>query len=151
MKKMPCQPSLTIFGFAALLTGPVMAGQLVYHPVNPNFGGSPLNGSVLLNEANAQNVLLKKQQTNANAASASTQSLSDQFIRTLESSLLSGLAQQVTNAIFPSTGSGPTSGKVVFGDQEVDFSRGLENITLNIINRSTGATTSIQVPNARLQ
>ncbi|MGQ0698575.1 MAG: curli assembly protein CsgF [Panacagrimonas sp.] len=31
------------------------ASPLVYVPVNPSFGGNPLNGSVLLNEAQAQN------------------------------------------------------------------------------------------------
>ncbi len=31
------------------------ASELVYTPKNPNFGGSPLNGSVLLNQAQAQN------------------------------------------------------------------------------------------------
>ena len=31
------------------------ATEMVYTPVNPSFGGSPLNGPVLLNSANAQN------------------------------------------------------------------------------------------------
>lgn len=31
------------------------ATEIVYAPVNPSFGGSPLNGSVLLNAAQAQN------------------------------------------------------------------------------------------------
>lgn len=36
-------------------TAPAGATPLVYTPVNPSFGGNPLNGSVLLNEANAIN------------------------------------------------------------------------------------------------
>src|SRR3974390_2577099 len=31
------------------------ATSIVYTPVNPSFGGNPLNGPVLLNSANAQN------------------------------------------------------------------------------------------------
>ena len=31
------------------------AADLTYTPVNPNFGGSPLNGSFLLNQAAANN------------------------------------------------------------------------------------------------
>jgi curli production assembly/transport component CsgF len=30
------------------------ASGIVYHPVNPTFGGNPLNGSTLLSEAQAQ-------------------------------------------------------------------------------------------------
>lgn len=42
---------------AAVFSAPasVLASPLVYIPVNPSFGGNPLNGSVLLNEAQAQN------------------------------------------------------------------------------------------------
>lgn len=39
----------------ALPLSAALAGPLVYVPVNPSFGGNPLNGSVLLNEAQAQN------------------------------------------------------------------------------------------------
>jgi len=31
------------------------ASELIYYPLNPSFGGSPLNGSVLLGSAQAQN------------------------------------------------------------------------------------------------
>ncbi|WP_226944972.1 curli assembly protein CsgF, partial [Pseudomonas aeruginosa] len=33
---------------------PAMATELVYAPVNPSFGGNPLNGTYLLNNATAQ-------------------------------------------------------------------------------------------------
>ncbi|CAM5782623.1 curli assembly protein CsgF [Castellaniella caeni] len=44
---------------AALAAGPLMlgsasAGQLTYTPVNPSFGGNPLNGSYMLQSAQAQ-------------------------------------------------------------------------------------------------
>jgi curli production assembly/transport component CsgF len=31
-----------------------VASEIVYHPVNPTFGGNPLNGSALLSQAQAQ-------------------------------------------------------------------------------------------------
>ncbi|WP_353150135.1 curli assembly protein CsgF [Pollutimonas bauzanensis] len=37
------------------LAGQAAATELVYYPFNPSFGGSPLNGSVLLNSALATN------------------------------------------------------------------------------------------------
>lgn len=33
---------------------PASAGQLLYNPVNPSFGGNPLNGPTLLQSAQAQ-------------------------------------------------------------------------------------------------
>ena len=42
--------SISLFGVSV-----VHAAPLYYTPTNPSFGGNPLNGSVLLNNANAQN------------------------------------------------------------------------------------------------
>jgi curli production assembly/transport component CsgF len=39
---------------ASTAAGPALASQMVYHPVNPTFGGNPLNGSSLLSTAQAQ-------------------------------------------------------------------------------------------------
>lgn len=36
-----------------LFAGPVIASQLIYTPVNPSFGGNPLNGPYLLQKAQA--------------------------------------------------------------------------------------------------
>ena len=33
---------------------PALASEIVYHPVNPTFGGNPLNGTPLLSTAQAQ-------------------------------------------------------------------------------------------------
>lgn len=38
----------------SLLSGSAFAGQLLYTPVNPSFGGNPLNGPNLLQSAQAQ-------------------------------------------------------------------------------------------------
>ncbi|MGX5915680.1 curli assembly protein CsgF [Aliidiomarina sp. Khilg15.8] len=38
-----------------LFAGSASATQLVYEPVNPSFGGNPMNGSFLLQKAQAQN------------------------------------------------------------------------------------------------
>jgi curli production assembly/transport component CsgF len=36
------------------VSAPAFASELVYHPVNPTFGGNPLNGAPLLSQAQAQ-------------------------------------------------------------------------------------------------
>ena len=48
---------LALLASAAILSvapGAALAGQLLYTPVNPSFGGNPLNGPNLLNSAQAQ-------------------------------------------------------------------------------------------------
>jgi curli production assembly/transport component CsgF len=44
----------TIITIGITASAPAFASELVYHPVNPTFGGNPLNGSFLLSTAQAQ-------------------------------------------------------------------------------------------------
>lgn len=44
----------TALVIAVAATSSASAGQLVYQPTNPSFGGNPLNGSWLLGQAQAQ-------------------------------------------------------------------------------------------------
>lgn len=124
---------------ALALTGAAHAQELVYTPVNPSFGGNPFNSAHLLGIANAQN------DTDAPATgSSSRDAQADLFVRQLQSRLLSGLAGEVTNAIF---GDDPQeSGRIVFGSQTIEFFRGLDSITLNIFDADLGTTTEIVIP-----
>ena len=49
--KMACRPSrrvwLTLAAALVLLAGPSLATELVYRPINPNFGGNPFNDGIL--------------------------------------------------------------------------------------------------------
>ncbi|MGA7810594.1 curli assembly protein CsgF [Bradyrhizobium sp.] len=48
-------PKVIIVAVAAICVSvPASASEMVYHPVNPTFGGNPLNGSFLLSTAQAQ-------------------------------------------------------------------------------------------------
>lgn len=124
---------------AAMGVWTVSAQELVYEPVNPTFGGNPFNSSHLLAIANAQD------DTEPPASdSSSSDPQADLFVRQLQSRLLSGLAAEVTDAIF---GENPQeSGRVVFGDQTIEFYRGLDEITLTIFDAATGSTTEIVIP-----
>jgi curli production assembly/transport component CsgF len=44
--------SMVVIGMET--TAPAFASEMVYHPVNPTFGGNPLNGTFLLSTAQAQ-------------------------------------------------------------------------------------------------
>ncbi|NIM30037.1 MAG: curli production assembly protein CsgF [Pseudomonas stutzeri] len=73
-----------------LLSAGASATELVYTPVNPSFGGSPLNGAWLLGNAQAQN---NKKDPDALDRSSllSNQSALDRFTSQLESRLLGDL------------------------------------------------------------
>lgn len=120
-----------------LCAGSAAAQQLTYTPINPTFGGNPFNSSHLLATANAQNQFLPKSST----FTAPTQA--EQFASQLQSTILAGVAQQVSNAIF---GDNPQqSGTISFGGTTVNFSRQLGSITINITD-TKGVTTTIVVP-----
>ncbi|MGI9499808.1 MAG: curli assembly protein CsgF [Geminicoccaceae bacterium] len=111
------------------------ASELVYKPVNPNFGGNPFNDGILLGTANAQNKFEREREE---------RDPTEQFVRSLQSRLFSGLARQVEDAIF---GDDPQdSGVFTVGDQQVSFNRGLEFITLEISNTSDGSSTVVEIP-----
>lgn len=123
---------LVATAFAAL--GSASAQELVYEPINPSFGGDSFNSAHLLAIANAQN--------SYDPPTTETSEL-DRFVRSLESRLLSSLASEVTEAIFGDEGQ--DQGTIVFGDQTIQYSRGLEGIQLTIIE-ADGSQTVITVP-----
>ena len=141
---------LTIFSFL-LAAAPASAGDLVYQPLSPTFGGNPLNSNHLLSTANAQKTATASDADDdllaSSAASGSNSTATDQaalFVRQLESRLLSSLASQVTDAIF---GDNPKdSGTVKFGETTVSFQRTLDSLELTIINSLDGSVTEITVP-----
>lgn len=117
--------------------GEAKASDLTFQFTNPSFGGNPFNSSHLIGIANAQN---KEKDPDAIDRSDPAQ----QFLRTLQSRLLSTLATQITNVIFGEDAQ--DAGTIRFGDQEISFVRGVEGVTLTIINNADGSVTEIVVP-----
>lgn len=132
------------------LFGTAFAGPLVYSPINPSFGGDPLNSSHLLGLASAQRT--------ATAYDADTgdgggdggggetpgSSDADLFVRQLQGRLMSALASQVTEAIF---GQNPADqGTVVFGDTKVIFNRDEINGYIELVIEDLTGSTVIKVP-----
>lgn len=140
----------TVAAVAAVtaLAAPAWAGDLVYTPVSPSFGGNPLNSSHLLSTANAQRTATARDADRdtpgdpTDPTDPGRNNDADLFIRQLQGRLLSALASQVTEAIF---GENPQDqGTVTFGDTTVTFERTPDSIRLTIID-PTG-TTVIEVP-----
>lgn len=122
----------------AFLVLPAIGQELVYTPNNPSFGGNPFNSPHLLGVATAQDSFEAPEDPELEETQAEI------FLRQLESRLLSGLASEVTDAIF---GENPQeSGEIVFGDQQISFVRGLDAVTVTIFDVATGTTTEIVLP-----
>ena len=124
-------------GILSLCAAPAAAQDIVYEPVNPSFGGNPFNSAHLLGIANAQNKF-------KDPDSASSGSPAEIFARQLQSRLLSALSSQIVDAIF---GENPQQhGVIKLGGQTIEFTRGLDEVTLTITNDETGEVTTIVVP-----
>ncbi|PCR94996.1 curli production assembly protein CsgF [Pseudomonas fluorescens] len=112
----------------------VQATELVYTPVNPSFGGNPLNGTWLLNNAQAQNDFddpdLKKRTTVAGTSAL------ERFTSQLQSRLLGQLLDNISTG---NTGSLSTDAFIV---NVVDDSGAL---TIEVTDRATGQVSEIQV------
>jgi curli production assembly/transport component CsgF len=125
--------------FCPIASG-VLAGDLVYRPVNPNFGGDPFNANHLQSMAASQNT----QKPEPRSSSSTQQTASQRFISMLQSRLYSSLASQVANAIFGEDAQ--ESGTVEFDDQQVSFVNTGTEIQLTITDFVTGNVTNIRVP-----
>jgi curli production assembly/transport component CsgF len=119
----------------------VQAGTLVYSPTNPTFGGNPLNGSYLFNNAQVQN-----QYSQSAAGSAGTGSAAltpgQIFAQQLTSQLYSSLANKITTAIFGENAQ--TSGTFSFEGTTITYTRVGGNINISINDGQT--ITNVSVP-----
>ncbi|AWF83516.1 curli production assembly protein CsgF [Microbulbifer sp. A4B17] len=118
-----------LFSFSNL----VNATELVYTPVNPSFGGNPLNGNYLLNNASAQN---SKKDPDAKKSPYSDSSSLDRFTDTLESRLLSQLLTDVGNG---------NDGTLVTDDYIVNIVDLDGELTITITDAVTGEISEIVV------
>lgn len=126
----------------ALLTGSACAAELVYLPVNPNFGGYPANGPGLLASAAATN---KHKEEPLGGSSPFNQSPLAQFNQTLERTVLSQLAAAATSKLMGQ------DGKLVPGTfttanfiiTVTDLGGGILRVTTT--EKSTGVTTTFEV------
>lgn len=138
------RPTALLASFASLVSiihsSAAGASDLTYTPINPSFGGNPFNSSHLLGLATAQNEFKESKAAAARPAA----SPSERFVQILQSRLYSGLAQQISEAIFGDDAQ--PNGTFVFDDQQIDFVNDGDQITLTITNTSTGDITEISVP-----
>ncbi len=129
----------------ALLPTVALSTELVYVPVNPSFGGNPLNGSTLLGIASAINKHKDPASTSLGGAGFGQQSALEQFNDILQRSILGRVAAATTSSIVGSDGR-LVPGAIETTDFRInisDLGGGLLQITTT--DKVTGASTSFQV------
>jgi len=110
-----------------------------YTPINPTFGGNPLNASQLQYTATAQ-----KPNPPTSSTASSQQSTTQQFLRMLQSQLYASLANAVSTAI---TGTNAqAAGTIKLDNMQVSWNTigGQKQITMT--DFTTGQVTTIVLP-----
>jgi curli production assembly/transport component CsgF len=134
--KRGASPLLLLLGFAS-----AHATELVYVPVNPNFGGSPLNGGTLLSQAQAQNRTKDPDLSSANGK----QSALEQFNDSLQRAVLGRLAAAATSNVVGSDGK-LKAGTVETTDLLITVSDlGGGSYRIVTLDKNTGRVTSIDL------
>ncbi|MCZ8528745.1 curli assembly protein CsgF [Alteromonas sp. PRIM-21] len=146
MKKKIVIAALTV----ATLVAPAitLATELVYEPINPSFGGNPLNGSFLLSKANSQN---------AHTASLSERSYDERLQESLERAYINRIVREITDIAFGEQEYDEDGNPIdsifnqdsifVSGDFQVELiTSNPDSIVVNITNLLTGEVTVVEIP-----
>ena len=125
--------TLTTTLLASVFTLHASAGELVYTPINPSFGGDPFMGSYLLGKAQAQDTT-----TDPNIEDFEPLSPTERLIQSLESQFISDLINDV-GGVDNGTGSFDS------GDFNVVVRNEGGQIIVEVIDKATGDLTNISV------
>jgi curli production assembly/transport component CsgF len=121
------------------------ATELVYHPLNPSFGGNPINGSVLLNSALATNKHKENRDPGQFSSALQQKTALQQFNEMLERSILSQLASATSSKI-AGVGGKLVPGSVETGNFRIDIADlGGGILLVTTTDKITGTATSFQV------
>lgn len=117
------------------------ATELIYTPINPSFGGNPLNANMLLSKAQAQN---------KHKAPVIEKDYAEQFQDSLQRTYLNRMVREITNMAF-----GEDSEDSIFnqdsifmsGDYQIEvITSTTDTITVKITNMLDGTIVVIEVP-----
>ena len=131
--KITASSALPTIILASTLSLNAHAGELIYTPINPSFGGDPFMGSYLLGKAQSQDT-----NTDPNARSIESLSSTERLIQSLESRLISQLISDV--------GAGNVSeGSFDSGEFGVVVRDEGGQLIVRVIDKVTGDVTNISV------
>ncbi|MCH8537970.1 MAG: curli assembly protein CsgF [Alkalimonas sp.] len=114
--------------FLAIFTCSVSATELVYTPINPSFGGNPMNGSFLLQKAQIHQ------------PARAEKNFVDRFREALERNIINTLTRRIADGDI-------VDGVYDTGEFLVDVTTGTDgSVTVRITNNLTGEITILTIP-----
>ncbi len=130
---------LGIAAALASLGNTTLAGDLIYQPINPSFGGDPFNSSHLLGIAQAQNQFDDRSFSEVDPI--------DRFADDIERRILGEAAREITDRIF---GENPEdTGNFTVGSNQIAFEQVGDEVLLTLTDLNTGAETVLTIPAPR--
>ncbi len=127
-----------LLAFLCIFTGGSSASPLVYQPVNPSFGGNPLNANGLLNEAQAQNNYTAPVRKLSPADRLAT------FQQNLQNAILSRVSSTVLSTIVGVDG-GLVPGTVTTQDYIITVVQNGGLVSVTTTDRTTGQTSTFEI------
>ncbi|MBN7818637.1 curli assembly protein CsgF [Bowmanella yangjiangensis] len=125
----------------SLIASHSIATELVYTPINPSFGGNPLNGSLLMGKAQAQN---------KHKDHIEERSYAEKFQESLERAYINKMVREITDLAFGEDVDDSVFNKdsvFVSGDYEIQIlTSNSDSITVQITHLLNGEITVIEVP-----
>ena len=115
------------------------AGELVYRPINPSFGGDPFNGTPLLNAAIAQD-----DNEDPDAQAGSTFGSVESFADSIDRAILNRLALELVNQAFGEDEIG--DGTFNTGLNTITVQTGAASTLVTIVDNATGEVTVVEIP-----
>ena len=114
--------------FLAIMTCSVHATELVYTPINPSFGGNPMNGSFLLQKAQIHQ------------PARAEKNFVDRFREALERNIINTLTRRIADGDI-------VDGVYDTGEFLVDVTTGTDgSVIVTITNNLTGEITILTIP-----
>ena len=125
--------------FTLLSAQQLIASELVYTPINPSFGGSPLNGTVLMDSAQSQNTISDPD------LEEEAETPLGEFNERLQRSLLSRLTSSIASSFVSPDGT-LIPGQTVTDDFVIDITaEGDGTVRVSTTDRMTGDSTTFIV------
>ena len=120
-------------GLMTIAVTQAQAGNLIYQPINPSFGGDPFVGSYLLGKAQAQDTT-----TDPNTRSVQSLSSTERLLQKLESRLISQLISDVSRGEVDEGSFDSDEFGVVVSDSS-------GQLVVRVVDKITGDVTEISV------
>jgi len=120
-------------GLMTIAVTQAQAGNLIYQPINPSFGGDPFVGSYLLGKAQAQDTT-----TDPNTRSVQSLSSTERLLQSLESRLISQLISDVSRGEVDEGSFDSDEFGVVVSDSS-------GQLVVRVVDKITGDVTEISV------